>query len=430
MDNLRKIPPQIHRIDNFNLINPVRHLLKNGTPVYILNAGTQDIIKIDIVFFAGTFYQTQMLIARMTSRMLTEGTKKYDSFSISELMDFYGASLRTSCYRDNAVVTLVTLNKHFKSVLPVLDEVVKYPTFPEKDLKVLINKEKAGFIEAMERVDDIAEYNFNVLLFGKEHPYGKLTVVDDFDRVNSEQLKEFYDKYYKPGNFKIIVSGNVSDEIISLLDEHFGQNTINDISNFSDYKHDFSFNTIKEQKNVIFKHDTLQSAIRIGRPTINILHPDFNRLMILNTIFGGYFGSRLMNNIREDKGYTYGIYSSLISFKHSGMFFISTEVGVDVCEKAIEQIYYELKRIRTEKVPENELDIVKNYLLGNLLRSLDGPFSIADKFRDIVDYEIDYAEFINSYIETINKTNTDEIRELAEIYFKETDMIELVVGKK
>jgi predicted Zn-dependent peptidase len=137
-----------------------------------------------------------------------------------------------------------------------------------------------------------------------------------------------------------------------------------------------------------------------------------------------------MNNIREDKGYTYGIYSSMISFKRSGMFYISTEVGVDVCEKAIDEIYIELKKLRTEKVSIEELKLVKNYLLGNLLRGLDGPFAIADKFREIIDYDIVYTEFINKYIETVNKTNANELIELAEIYFNESDMIELVVGKK
>jgi predicted Zn-dependent peptidase len=430
MNDLRKIQPKIQSMDSFKLINPVKKLFKNGIPVYILNAGTQDIIKVDFVYFAGSFYQKQMLIARITNRMLTEGTKTYDSYSISELMDFYGASLRTSCYRDNAVITLVSLTKHFKNVLPVLNEVIKYPVFPEKDLKVLINKEKADFLDSMEKVSDIAAYNFNALLFGNDHPYGKLTTIDDFDKVDCGQLSAFYGQYYNSRNCKIIISGKISEEVMGQIEDYFGQDNWNNDILDSNSAYDLSINTIKEQKNVICKLDALQSAIRIGRPTINILHPDFNRLVILNTVFGGYFGSRLMNNIREDKGYTYGIYSSLISFKRSGMFYISTEVGVDVCEKALEQIYIELKKIRTEKIPSGELDIVKNYLLGNLLRSLDGPFSIADKFRDIIDYEIDYTEFIDRYIKSINKTNTDELLKLAEIYFDETNMIELIVGKK
>lgn len=427
---MRKIQPQIHSMDSFNLINPVKKIFKNGIPVYVVNAGTQDIVKVDIVYFAGSFFQKQMLVARMTNRMLTEGTKTYDSFSISELMDFYGASMRASCYRDNAIITLVSLTKHFKNILPVFEEVVKYPVFPENDLKVLLNKEKADFLDSMEKVSDIASYNFNVLLFGNEHPYGKLTVIEDFDRITSDRLKDFYGQYYNSGNCKIVISGKITDDILALIEDNFGQHNWNNEISDSNSDYDFKINTIKEQKNVILKLDALQSAIRIGRPTINILHKDFNKLVILNTLFGGYFGSRLMNNIREDKGYTYGIYSSLISFKRSGMFYISTEVGVDVCEKAIEQIYIELKKLRTEQIPSEELNLVKNYLLGNLLRSLDGPFSIADKFRDIIDYEIDYAEFINKYIESIKKTNTNELKELAEIYLDESDMIELVVGKK
>jgi predicted Zn-dependent peptidase len=430
MNDLRAKQPEIYSLDSFDLINPERKYFRNGIPVYMLNAGTQDIVKIDIIYFAGSFYQKQLLVARMTNNMLTEGTKNYDSYSISEIMDFYGASVHTSCFKDNAVVTLVSLSKHFKSILPVFEEIIKYPVFPDNDLRTLLNKEKADFLDSMKKVKDVASYNFNGMLFGNDHPYGKLTVFEDFDKVTSSPLRDFYNQYYNSRNCKIVISGKISDEVMVLMENYFGQDNWNDNISDSNAESKFSINTIKTQKNVIVRDDAVQSAIRIGKPTINILHPDFNKLVILNTLFGGYFGSRLMNNIREDKGYTYGIYSSMISFKRSGMFYISTEVGVDVCEKAIDEIYIELKKLRTEKVSIEELKLVKNYLLGNLLRSLDGPFAIADKFREIIDYDIVYTEFINKYIETINKTNANELIELAEIYFNESDMIELVVGKK
>ena len=223
------------------------------------------------------------------------------------------------------------------------------------------------------------------------------------------------------------MAGKVDDDVLSLLDNHFGGNDWNAITTPS--IKDLPIITSANREQLILKEDAMQSAIRIGKVLFNKTHPDFQPLQILNTLFGGYFGSRLMSNIREDKGYTYGIGSGIASLQNSGYFFISTEVGVDVCKDALKEIYFEMNRLREELVPEDELQLVKNYLLGMFLRSVDGPFAMAERFKGIMEYNLNY-DYFDRYIATIKEISASQLRSLANSYFDKDSMIELVVGKK
>lgn len=223
------------------------------------------------------------------------------------------------------------------------------------------------------------------------------------------------------------MAGKIEPDVYTLLDEHFGGADWTSENNLG--IEDKMIKTVSEREQLVFKEDALQSAIRIGKILFNKKHPDFQPLQVLNTAFGGYFGSRLMSNIREDKGYTYGIGSGLASLQNGGYFFISTEVGVDVCKSAIHEIYFEMERLRKDLIPQDELELVKNYLLGTFLRSVDGPFAMADRFKGIMEYGLSYDHF-DKYIATIKNITASQLRDLAQTYFDKDSMVELVVGKK
>jgi predicted Zn-dependent peptidase len=187
--------------------------------------------------------------------------------------------------------------------------------------------------------------------------------------------------------------------------------------------------TTKQRTHFIEKPDAIQSAVRVGRLLFNKKDPDYFKFQVLNTVLGGYFGSRLMANIREDKGYTYGIGSGLASLVNGGYFFISTEVGVDVTNNTLSEIYKEIKLLREQPVNNEELETVRNYVLGQFLRSVDGPYSLADKFKAIWEFGLGYDYFEN-YFKAVKTITPKEIQELANKYLQEEDLIELVVGKK
>ena len=172
--------------------------------------------------------------------------------------------------------------------------------------------------------------------------------------------------------------------------------------------------------------DGVQGSIRIAMPFINRHHPDYLPAQVLNTVFGGFFGSRLMDNIREDKGYTYGIHSYFQNHMHDVAWMISTEAGKDVCEATIAEVYKEMKLLREEPVDEEELLLVKNYLIGTALGDLDGPFHIIARWKSIILNKLDENYFDRS-VDMIKKITAKEIQELANKYLKPENCYELVV---
>lgn len=423
----RTISPDFKTVDKIEMIRATEKRLRNNIPVYSINAGTQELIKIEFLFGAGMYQQKMPLQASTVNAMLEEGTSKMNAAQIADAVDYYGAFLEVGVSQDNASVVLYTLNKHLQSTLPVVEDVIKNATFPEDELSTHLINKKQKFHVNNQKVATLARKRFTELIFGSKHPYGINVQESDFEAINRVHLIDFYKSFYGSNNCKIILAGKINENVFSLLDESFGG---------TDWtgKNDIKTNTIevvsdKKREQLIYKEDALQSAIRIGKVLFNKTHPDFQSLQILNTVFGGYFGSRLMSNIREDKGYTYGIGSGIASLQHSGYFFISTEVGVDVCQKAINEIYFEMDRLRNELIPEDELQLVKNYLLGTFLRSVDGPFAMAERFKGILEYNLSYNYF-DSYIATIKGVSASQLRDLANTYFDKESMIELVAGKK
>ena len=176
------------------------------------------------------------------------------------------------------------------------------------------------------------------------------------------------------------------------------------------------------------KKDAVQSAIRMGKVFFNRTHPDFPEMLFLNTALGGYFGSRLMSNIREDKGFTYGIGSGIIPLLKGGYFFISTEVGADVTQLAEKEIAFELERLRQEKIPSHEMETVRQYMLGQLLRSTDGVFNLIDRFRSHHLFGQTNEDF-RIGVEKLKSVTPDRIQDLAQLYLDPASMVTVVAGK-
>lgn len=427
----RKKLPAFKTIEKIEMIRASEQRLRNNIPVYSINAGTQELIKIEFLFSAGMYQQKIPLQAATVNAMLEEGTSQLNAAQIADKVDYYGAYLETGVSQDSASIVLYTLNKHLKSTLPVVEQIIKDSVFPQAELDTHIRNKKQTFLVNNQKVANVARKRFSELLFGEKHPYGINVKETDFDVINRLVLNDFYTKFYRSDSCKIILAGKVDDDVFSLIDTHFGGN------DWSSLSINALITTpplpLKSEKGisleVIYKEEALQSAIRIGKVLFNKTHPDFQSLQVLNTIFGGYFGSRLMSNIREDKGYTYGIGSGIISLQNAGYFFISTEVGVEVCKNAIKEIYSEMNRLREELVEKDELQLVKNYLSGMFLRSVDGPFAMAERFKGIMEYGLGY-DYFDKYLATIKAISASELRDLANLYFDENSMIELVVGKK
>lgn len=422
----RKIHPDYKNIENINIPVPERIKLDNGIETFLFNAGTQDVLKIDVVFNAGSWHHSKPLISTVVNEMLIEGTTNYLSNEIAEKLDFYGAFIQMHPTKDFGNITLYTLNKYLPKTIKILEDIIIHASFPESELQTFLTKRKQQFLIELEKVNSIARREFNEQLFGKEHPYGKKVELGDYDKISRNELTNFHKNYYHPGNCKIIVSGKIDNNITSLINKHLGNTNwrsqkINPNVNFAIPDNTDPFNYIE-------KKGATQSAIRLGKITINKTHADFHKLKVSNTILGGFFGSRLMKKIREEKGYTYGINSMLVTMKNAGYFAILSEVGKDVAKSAIEDIKLEIKRLRTELVSIEELTLVKNYMLGDLLRAFDGPFEISSSYRSIIDFDLD-SEYLNNAIKIIKSVTPEELNTMFNTYLHEDSLITTVAGK-
>lgn len=420
----RTIVPEIKKIERFNIIEAQKYSLDNGIPLYVINNGDQDIIKIDIIFHAGNWYQEIPLVAFAVNNQMPEGTLLHKASEIAELFDFYGAYTNFNVEKDNAGVGILFLKKYLHKVLPLFFEVLTQPAFKESELQIFKNKHKQIFEIEQNKVKNLARVMLSQKLFGERHPYGYMVSLDDFDNLSTSKMHTFFDKHYNLSGAKVVISGKIDGTDIQAINDYIGK-TSTDAGILTG--NNISFEPSKERICFVEKPDAVQSAIRIGKVFANKQHPDYIGLTVLNVILGGYFGSRLMKNIREEKGYTYGISSLLVSFIHSGYLAITTEVGTNVTGKAVSEIYKELEILRTEPVPLDELERVKNYLLGETVRMFDGPFAQAESFISVLDYDLGYDYYYN-FINQIKSITSDEIHQLAQKHLREEDFYQVVVG--
>jgi zinc protease len=423
----RIIAPEFKTIEKINIIKAGECLLDNGIPVYTINAGSQELTKIEFVFNAGMYYQDRTLIASTVNTLLESGTSKYNSHQISESIDFFGSFLELGTGQDFASVSLYSLNKYLDESLHFIENIIKDSIFPQEEIDIHLANKKQKHLINSQKVNHLARRKFSELLFGSHHPYGIDVESHDFDTLTREEVIDFYKARYTSKNCFIVAAGNLPPNLINTLNAHFGKESWGNVA--SENPQDVQLISTSQQKNIVEKKDAIQSAIRVGRVLFNKTHPDYFKFQVLNTLLGGYFGSRLMANIREDKGYTYGIGSGLSSFVRAGYFSISTEVGADVTQNALGEIYKEIKRLREEPVGMDELETVRNYILGQFLRSVDGPFALAEKFKAIREFGLDYSYYEN-YFKSVQTVTPAELKDLANTYLQEKDLIECIAGRK
>lgn len=419
--------PATKPVPDIDLQQARKYTLDNGIEVYAISAGFQELVKVEFLYPNKPFDPLHPLRDSTTNRMLQEGTKKHNSQELADLIDYYGAFLETDENFDFCSVNLYTLNKYLAQTLPFIAELIYEPVFPQHELDVYIRNWKQRLVVENEKVASLARRNFSRVIFGEKHPYGYFTELKDYDQLHRSDLEQYHALKYDPSNCVIIISGLVSDSSIDLLNKFFGK--IAPVNLNGSTTTDVPFQSHPEKKHYIEKEGAIQSAIRVGMPFFNRKHPDYPGMAVVNTLLGGYFGSRLMSNIREDKGYTYGIGSTIVSMKQDGYFFISTEVGSDVTNLALQEIYYEVEQLKAEIVEADELEMVRNYMLGTFLKGIDGAFQLAERFKSIHLSGLDYG-YYRRYLDKIRSIGPDEVQSLARKYFNTADFYEVVVGRK
>lgn len=398
-------------------------LLDNGAPVYISNMGTQEVARIEVVFDAGRPFERKPLSARATASLLREGTLSMSSAEIAENLDFYGAELSYPYYLDTCNIALVALNKHLPQVLPVFADMLYNPRFPQSELEHFVQRNKERLLVELSKNDVLAYREITEKIFGTQHPYGYNSFPETYDALCLEDVQEHYNRTFTAGNCRIFVAGNLNPKVLDLLNQHLGSGIRPGPAQACHIPETEYF----PQKGFIHRPEALQTAVRIGKRLFNRQHPDYHGMFILNTILGGYFGSRLMNNIREEKGYTYNIYSALETMRYDGYFYIASEVGNEVLQDTLQQIYAEIAALQNDLVGTAELEMAKSYLLGTFLTQIDGPFNHSELVRSLIG-DLLPVTFFEEAIEAVRQITPKKIRDLARQYLQKETLTEIIAG--
>ena len=407
---------------NIDVQRAEQQVALNGTPIYVLNCPEYEVVRLSFIFHAGTITQHHPFVASATANMLAEGSELYSSQQIAEKLDYYGSFFDINIDRDYCYITFCSLSKFFQPTAEVIEQVILHPTFPEKEVAIYSAKRKQQLSIERHKVETIAREHFAKAMFGDNHPYGVSYPEAEYDSLSREQLIEHFKRRYTAQNCIVVCSGNITDQVLATIHNITSAIPVGDECGSESMP---AFSTTQAKR---IQHDgAVQSSIRIGRLLFQRTHENFIPMQVLATVLGGYFGSRLMQNLRERNGFTYGVMAAMVNFQHTGYLAIATQVGKEATEQALQEIAKEIELLRTEPIPNEELDLVKNIMVGEMMRILDGPFGIADVTTENILCGFDNSH-IQHNLDRIRRITPEELLSLAQRYLKDEDLTTVVVG--
>lgn len=420
----RHTPPPIQPT-SLDFRKPVQRVLRNGIPLHVIEAGQLDAVRIDFVFSAGQWHQEHKLQALFACRMLREGCRGYTSAEFAERLDYYGAWLDLSVAMNRTFVTLYTLKKHFATTLELVHRMLTEPTYSEEQFRIVCDNNKAQLMVNLQKGDVQAMRALRRSLYGEEHPCGKQVTPEDYDALQLAHVVDFYHRYYGSRTCRIYLSGDVDDTLLSRVESLFGMaewGRGEKIRNEELGIRNSQPSTLNLQLST-----AVQDSIRMGCLLIDVNHPDYLPLRVLTAVLGGYFGSRLMKNIREEKGYTYHIGSDLVTNTAQVMFLIHCEAQAGKAEEVIGEVHREMRRLQSELIPDDELRMVRNYMIGEICRNYESAFSLTDAyiFMEHLGLPLTHLE---QTIDAIRTTDAPRLQQLAQRYLRPDLLHTVVVG--
>ena len=418
--------PQIHNIENIYFPKPEEIRLKNNILLFGFNGAKNDILKIDLIFNSGRWTEPAKLVAETAAKLIKSGTSTMTSFELNEKIDLYGSTINASAGYNTFTLTLYCMNRFLEPSLQLLKTCLTDIIFPEHEIDVFQKTTISKLKVSQEKNDYLADVAFKNAVYGKDHPYGYEMTEVVIKNISQQLLLQFYKQDIQPDNCTVFIAGKYTNVELLLIDDYLGKWTMAERPQIAANRiQPANENTLK--KIHIKKENSVQASIIIGKELFNRSNEDYASFILLNTIFGGYFGSRLMSNIREEKGLTYGIYSSLAALKYKGIFSIQTDTNLENLDLCLREIYMEMERLQHELIPQEEITLAKNYLLGKFLGRTDGAFNQIDVLKSYFIENIAINKF-EEIVETIKQTNALSLQQLAQKYLNKESMFEVVVG--
>lgn len=400
-----------------------RHTLPNGITLYALPSDDFEVLRLSLVFRAGSSLQSVPFAASAAANLLCEGSEAMTAQQIAEQLDFYGSWFDVNIDRDYAYISFCTLSKFVPQTLAVASEIILRPTFPEAEVAPYCAKRKQRLAIERQKVDTEAREAFAKALFGAGHPYGISSSEEAYDHLTREQIVEFYRRHYTAENCFVVCSGRISDDELAAISALAAQLPHGEAQSI-----DFPAPTTTHEA-FVDHPGAVQSSIRVGRLLFPRQHPDFLGMQVVATALGGYFGSRLMQNLRERHGFTYGVVAAMVNFEKEGYLAVATQVGTAATQQALQEIYAEIDRLRTEPIPDDELTLVKRMMIGEMMRILDGPFGVADVTIENILCG-DENTIVGENIRRIAAMTPDDLQRLARQYLTRDALVTVIAGTR
>lgn len=407
-------------VEHIAFVKPTQFDVTEKVKLLWMKNVPNDTVRLDLFFDAGITRQQQS-IPSIVHSLLFSGTNEFSSVEIHEKIDALGGFLDTDISFETAVVSIYCLREHILPISQIVSDAINGLSFRENEVEDNLRSMKQQYLVNQQKVKSVAQQQFRKKMFASSEAYAHVADVTHFEQAEITAYKKFWKEHYLNGLTRITLVGDLDTDTVDALIDLFGKWSMDDTPKFEG-------NFLPEIGRFDFpKEDALQTAIRMGRFLFKKDHPDYPEFQVLNTILGDYFGSRLMSNIREDKGYTYGIGTAFLELHENGYFVVVTEVGKDVCENTLNEIRYEFNRLQTELVPDDELELVKNYMLGQILKSADGPYAMLDLFNSVDMYGLT-LDFYDNAIAKVRAITPERIQELAQQYLKWEDYLIITAG--
>ncbi len=424
----RTVAPPLRNGESISLIPPSSQLLPNGVELQTVCTGNQQVIRLDVTFEAGRLIEPQRLVAGMTCKMIQEGSEKYTSGEIAEMLDTYGAFMSVNANMYDTNFTLFSLTKHAPKLIKLLYELITTPTFPQHELTQKVSQDKHEWLVSMEKVTYLASRERSKAIYGSNHPLGELLQEDDYNKLNVEILRNFHKQHYIAAKCWLLLTGQYNDIIIDALASTFGSvdfgiRTSHEKISFPNYP----MNPCTNKQVLVTRSEAQQCAINLVAPAITMYHPDIHGVQMLMTLLGGYFGSRLMSQIREKEGLTYGIGATISGSPLGGVYVISAQTDSKHVKQLIESVYRELHRLQDEIVSEEEMERLRNYMIGENSRKIEGLFGISSYWLTLHEYNLPLEE-LDKIVQVTQDMTPSEMQRLAKTYLRIDDIKEIVVG--
>ena len=419
----RSKAPSFTLPSEFSLPAPQQLPLNGGRTLYFFSTPGIDAVKLEVIGKSGRTLLplTHALVPSFTLQMLQEGTFRTTSQELAEFFDYHAAEVHPYLSYSQEGMSLLSIKKHLLTLLPTFFSLFSEASFPIENLEKRKSQRRLSLKLDQEKSASRASQLFKTSLFGPKHPIGQEITEAHIDAINPELLQEYYRKHLWK-ECDVFLCGDFAAEELRILITQLNQLPLKNEPQQLVETAPMPTPIPNEDR-----ADALQSSIRVGSWSISKTHVDYPALAVFNTLLGGFFGSRLVKNIREDKGHTYGISSSLVEVRGHAYWMVAADVKKAHLKEVLNEIDKEIQQLCTVPVEADELEVLRNYLIGQLFTKFSSPFDLSDQFKAVHFSGLDFS-FYESRLDFLKKFTAEDLLSIGKRYYSAPPLVEISVG--